>query len=54
MKAEILKKLRSENGYVSGEELSRYLGGSRTAGWKNIKDIRPEGAVIDNARNKGY
>lgn len=54
MKAEILKKLRSENGYVSGEELSRHLGVSRTAVWKNIKALRQEGYVIDSVTNKGY
>lgn len=54
MKAEILNKLRAENGYISGEELSRHLGVSRTAVWKNIKALREEGYVIDSVTNKGY
>lgn len=54
MKAEILSVLKSDGGYVSGEELSRRLGVSRTAIWKNINALRDNGYVIASVTNKGY
>lgn len=54
MKTKILKILESANDYVSGEELSKRLGVSRTAIWKNINSLRNDGCVISSATNRGY
>lgn len=54
MKSEILSLLRNADGYVSGEELSKKLGVSRTAVWKNINLLREEGYIINSLTNKGY
>ena len=54
MKSEILSLLRNSEGYVSGEELSKKLGVSRTAVWKNINLLRDEGYVINSLTNRGY
>ena len=54
MKQKILKVLESTDGYVSGEQLSKMLGVSRTAVWKNIKVLRSEGYKIDSVTNRGY
>ncbi|MDD6490008.1 MAG: biotin--[acetyl-CoA-carboxylase] ligase [Clostridia bacterium] len=54
MKSEILSLLRNADGYVSGEELSKKLGVSRTAIWKNINLLRDEGYVINSLTNRGY
>lgn len=54
MKAEIIRLLKDENGYVSGQELCERLGVSRTAVWKVIKQLQSEGYTIEAVRNKGY
>lgn len=54
MKEKILAALENEGEYVSGEELSKTLGVSRTAIWKNIKNLRNEGYVISSVTNRGY
>ncbi len=54
MKTKILRILENANGYVSGEELSRELGVSRTAIWKNINSLRDDGCVISSVTNRGY
>jgi BirA family transcriptional regulator, biotin operon repressor / biotin---[acetyl-CoA-carboxylase] ligase len=40
--------------YVSGEELSRRLGMSRTAIWKHIESLRKEGYLFEAVSRKGY
>ncbi len=40
--------------FVSGEELSRQLGISRTAIWKHINTLRDEGYDIESVNRKGY
>ncbi len=54
MKADIIKTLKERQGYVSGQELCRQLGVSRTAVWKVIKQLEAEGYEIQAVRNKGY
>ena len=55
MKEKILKLLLSaEGGCVSGEEMSRVLGITRSAVWKNIKELREEGWRIEAATKRGY
>lgn len=53
-KEEVLKYLRKTDNYLSGEEISRNLGVSRTAVWKAISALREDGYVIDSVTNKGY
>lgn len=54
MKSEILNALRTTGGYVSGQELCRRLGVSRTAVWKEIRQLREDGYEIEAIQNKGY
>ncbi len=54
MKKHILDKLKQQNTYISGEELSNILGVSRTAVWKHINELRKEGYSIDSSSKKGY
>ncbi len=48
----LLKKRYPE--YVSGEEISRVLGVSRTAVWKHIKKLREDGYRIESHSRIGY
>ena len=45
-KNELLALLRQSEGFVSGEELSRRLGVTRAAIWKNIELLRAEGYTV--------
>lgn len=54
MQDEVLRLLRQAADYISGEELSRQLGVTRTAIWKCITALRKEGYVIESATNRGY
>jgi len=53
MKDEILLRLREGN-RVSGEELARAFGVTRTAVWKHINELRAAGYEIDSSPSKGY
>jgi BirA family biotin operon repressor/biotin-[acetyl-CoA-carboxylase] ligase len=53
-KNEILRMLRSSGSYVSGQELCRELGISRTAVWKNIRQLEEDGYEIEASAGKGY
>jgi BirA family biotin operon repressor/biotin-[acetyl-CoA-carboxylase] ligase len=52
-KREILERLRQESP-VSGAELGRTIGISRTAVWKHINELRRDGYRIDSVSSKGY
>lgn len=54
MKSEILRMLKEQEGYVSGQELCELFKVSRTAVWKVIKQLESEGYQIEAVRNKGY
>ncbi len=55
MKNTVLEELRNnKKKYLSGEELSKKLGVSRTSVWKNINKLKEEGYTIDSSTNKGY
>lgn len=55
MKDRILDRLlRNQGEYVSGEELSREFGVSRTAIWKHIADLRGDGYQIEAHSRLGY
>ncbi|MFO8009495.1 MAG: biotin--[acetyl-CoA-carboxylase] ligase [Dehalococcoidia bacterium] len=53
MKDRILERLQ-RGGYVSGEELGRALGISRTAVWKHISRLKREGYRIHSIPSRGY
>lgn len=55
MKTKILEYLRSNPGvYISGEEISRDLGVTRTAVWKHVQSLKDEGYEIESSRRLGY
>lgn len=54
MKEEILRLLRSADGYISGQELCNRFGVSRTAVWKAINQLKEAGYEIEAQQNKGY
>ena len=55
MKDRILQELRQTDGFVSGEHLSQICGGvSRTAIWKQIKNLQKEGYQIEAKSSAGY
>lgn len=55
MKSEIIKLLKKAgNSFISGQNISKSLGVSRTAIWKYINQIREEGYKIESISNRGY
>lgn len=54
MKSKILKLLRERGDYVSGQELCRQFGVSRTAVWKAVGQLKKEGYEIEAVQNRGY
>ncbi len=54
MQTELLALLRAADGFVSGEELSRKLGITRSAVWKAMKQLKQNGYQIDSVTNRGY
>lgn len=55
MREKILKFiLDNEKEFISGEELSKKLGISRTAIWKHIKVLKEQGYNIESVNKKGY
>ena len=45
---------QNADSYVSGAELAKRLGVSRTAVWKAIEQLRDDGYAIDSVTNKGH
>lgn len=54
MKTKILRALREQEGYVSGQELCETLQVTRAAIWKRIKQLQQEGYEIEAVSNRGY
>ena len=54
LRENILEELRGADDYLSGQELSRQTGVSRTAVWKAINALLEAGYEIRAVRNKGY
>src|SRR5574344_693797 len=55
MQSKILELLRSAgDGYISGEEIATQLGGSRTAVWKHIQEVKNAGYDIVSHSRSGY
>jgi len=50
----ILRLFREQNGFVSGEQISRSLNVTRTAVWKHISALREAGYVVDAIPSRGY
>ncbi|WP_044640188.1 biotin--[acetyl-CoA-carboxylase] ligase [Risungbinella massiliensis] len=46
--------IQEEKGYVSGAQISRKLGVSRAAVWKQMEELRREGYEIEAKPNHGY
>lgn len=46
--------LAGADGYLSGQEMSRALGVTRAAVWKEIEALRSEGWPIESSTRKGY
>ena len=55
MEKRVLKLLREGAGsYVSGQQISRELGVSRTMVWKTMEALRAQGFEIDSSARRGY
>ena len=54
MKTKVLSLLRTSRDYISGQELCKQFGVSRTAIWKVINQLKEDGYEIDAVTNKGY
>ncbi len=54
LKDEVLKLLKSEDDYLSGQRISTLLGVSRTAVWKSIALLKAEGYAVSAVSNRGY
>lgn len=55
MRKKVIKAiLDSGENFISGEQLSKELGISRTAVWKHINALREEGYNIESVNRKGY
>lgn len=54
MKSEILRLLKENDTYISGQQLCEQFHVSRTAVWKVIEQLKREGYQIEAVRNKGY
>lgn len=54
MKADIVRLLKSNNDFISGEDISQKFGVSRSAIWKYMNILREEGYEIESVPRKGY
>lgn len=54
MKDKVLRLLRENDTYISGQSICEQLDVSRTAVWKAVSSLRAEGYEIDSVSNRGY
>lgn len=54
MKEKILNLLKSNDNYISGEDISKILGITRSSVWKYINILKKDGYQIEGISNKGY
>jgi len=54
VKKKVLEILKQNNDHISGENISKELGVSRTAIWKYINALREEGYEIESITRRGY
>jgi len=52
--ADILQRLRASDGFLSGGELCREFGMTRSAVWKHISQLRGRGYTIEAVTGRGY
>lgn len=50
----VLQSTKSEDGFVSGQEIAERCGVTRTSVWKSINALRKNGAQIEAVTNRGY
>lgn len=50
----VLQNTKSEDGFVSGQEIAERCGVTRTSVWKSINALRKDGAQIEAVTNRGY
>ena len=50
----VLQNSKTDDGFVSGQELAESCGVTRTSVWKAINALRSEGAQIEAVTNRGY
>lgn len=50
----VLQNTKTEDGFVSGQELAEKCGVTRTSVWKAINALRKQGAQIEAITNRGY
>lgn len=50
----VLQNVKTEDGFVSGQELAERCNVTRTSVWKAINTLRKQGAQIEAVTNKGY
>lgn len=53
-RGQVAALLAGAEGYISGEEMSRALGVTRAAVWKEIETLRREGWPISSSTRRGY
>lgn len=51
---DLVRLLRSGNGFVSGEQIANRLGITRAAVWKQVENLRSDGFLIESSTNRGY
>lgn len=54
MKEKIIKLLKNNSSYISGQDISNELGITRASVWKYINALKKEGYIIEGISNKGY
>lgn len=54
LKFNVLRALAENKGFLSGEELAKSLGVSRTAVWKSVEALKKMGYQIDAVPKRGY
>ncbi len=54
MLEDIIRMFKEKDGFLSGEEMSRRLGITRSAVWKKMKSLRDKGFEIEGSTAKGY
>ncbi len=50
----VLQNVKTEDGFVSGQELAERCNVTRTSVWKAINTLRKQGAQIEAVTNRGY
>jgi len=54
MSSRIIEFLRNRNDFVSGEEISKFIGITRAGIWKKVNTLRQKGYLIEAVPSKGY